>query len=130
MLQLDHDNDGVIPLNELRATLANAATNTGVPPNVIEYITDLADKNHDGVLNFSEFMALVRTHELTLLYPNLNRVMRSAAFVVVPRSERPVVMRTYLEEYKCCPPPFMMPLLSLVEVLHALFFRGKNCRHY
>lgn len=124
VIQLDHDNDGTIPLHELRATLADAAINTHIPSNVIDYITALADKNNDGVLNFAEFMALVRTHELTLLYPNLNRAMKSAAFVVVPRSERSTVMRTYLEEYKCCPPPLMMPLLSLVEVLRpALLFK-------
>lgn len=105
-------------MHELRETLTNVAFQTGIPSEIIEKIIKMADKDQNGVLDFQEFMTLVRTRELALLYPKLNLIMRSAAFVVVPRSERQVVMRTYLEEYKCCPPPFMMPLLSLVEVIN------------
>lgn len=61
-------------------------------------------------------MSLVRTHELAVLYPKLNMMMRTAAFVVVPRNERTDVVKSGIEDYKCCPPPILMPLLSLVEV--------------
>lgn len=63
-------------------------------------------------------MTLVRTHELTKLYPKLSMMMRTAAYVVVPRKERANVVKTGVEAYKCCPPPIIMPLLSLIEVLY------------
>ena len=73
--------------------------------------------NWNRVLDFPEFMSLVRTHELAVLYPKLNMMMRTAAFVVVPRNERTDVVKSGIEDYKCCPPPILMPLLSLIEVL-------------
>lgn len=76
----------------------------------------MADRDRNGVLDFREFMALVRTHDLAILYPKLNMMMRTAAYVVVPRGERNDVVKSGLEEYKCCPPPILMPLLSLIEV--------------
>lgn len=76
----------------------------------------MADRDRNGVLDFREFMTLVRTHDLAILYPKLNMMMRTAAYVVVPRGERNDVVKSGLEEYKCCPPPLLMPLLSLIEV--------------
>lgn len=61
-------------------------------------------------------MTLIKNHELAKLYPKFNMMMKTAAYVVVPRSERLNVLKTGLEEYKCCPPPILMPLLSLIEV--------------
>lgn len=75
-----------------------------------------ADYNQNGALDFHEFMNLVKTHELTLLYPNLNQMNGDAACIAAPRNVRRDVVQCGLEEYKCCPPPFIMPLLSLLEV--------------
>lgn len=115
--QFDHDHDGQIPLGELRAHLTNAAAESSIPPSVIDKIIRRADADQNGVLDFPEFMSMVQTHELALLYPNLNRMMKAAAFIAVPRNERLDVMHSGLETYKCCPPPIIMPLLSLVEVI-------------
>jgi len=81
----------------------------------------MADRDRNGVLDFREFMTLVRTHDLGVLYPKLNMMMRTAAYVVVPRGERTNVVKSGLEEYKCCPPPLLMPLLSLIEVNNPTF---------
>lgn len=113
--RLDHDHDGEIPLGEIRALLNNVAESS-IPPKVIDEIIKRADYDHNGVLDFPEFMSLVRTHELAVLYPKLNMMMRTAAFVVVPRNERTDVVKSGIEDYKCCPPPILMPLLSLIEV--------------
>lgn len=83
---------------------------------MINEIVWMADRDRNGVLDFREFMTLVRTHDLGVLYPKLNMMMRTAAYVVVPRGERTNVVKSGLEEYKCCPPPVLMPLLSLIEV--------------
>lgn len=113
--RLDHDHDGEIPNAELR-TLLNNVAESSIPPSVIDEIIKRADYDHNGVLDFPEFMSLVRTHELAVLYPKLNILMRTAAFVVVPRNERTDVVKSGIEDYKCCPPPILMPLLSLVEL--------------
>lgn len=83
---------------------------------MIDEIIWRADRDRNGVLDFREFMTLVRTHELAKLYPKLSMMMRTAAYVVVPRKERSAVVKSGVEEYKCCPPPIIMPLLSLIEV--------------
>lgn len=84
---------------------------------MIDEIVWRADRDRNGVLDFREFMTLVKNHELAVLYPKLSMMMKTAAYVVVPRSERSNVLKTGLEEYKCCPPPILMPLLSLIEVI-------------
>ena len=93
---------------------------SSIPPAVIDEIIWRADRDRNGVLDFREFMSLVRTHELAILYPKLNMMMRTAAYMVVPRRERTNVVKTGLEQYKCCPPPILMPLLSLIEVMSLL----------
>lgn len=114
--RFDHDHDGEIPLGELRTILASAAADSSIPTTCINEIVRRADYDQNGVLDFHEFMNMVKTHELALLYPKLNKMFRAAAFIAVPRNERLDVVQSGLEEYKCCPPPFVMPLLSLIEV--------------
>ncbi|XP_046647042.1 rhomboid-related protein 2-like [Daphnia pulicaria] len=112
--QFDQDHDGAIPLGELASLLRRA--DSTIPASVINEIVWMADRDRNGVLDFREFMTLVRTHDLGVLYPKLNMMMRTAAYVVVPRGERTNVVKSGLEEYKCCPPPVLMPLLSLIEL--------------
>ena len=75
-----------------------------------------ADTDHNGVLDFDEFMDLIQSHELGVLQPRLHSILKAAAFTVVPQKERAAVIHSGLVEYKCCPPPLLMPILSLVEV--------------
>ena len=96
--------------------MLKSVSDSTIPPSVVDEIIVRADTDNNGVLDFPEFMSLVKTAELALLYPRLNKMMRTVAFIAVPRSERNDVVASGLEEYKCCPPPFLMPLLSLVEV--------------
>ena len=103
-------------MGELRTILPNAAADSSIPTTCINEIVRRADYDQNGVLDFHEFMNMVKTHELALLYPNLNKMFRAAAFIAVPRNERLDVVQSGLEEYKCCPPPFIMPLLSIIEV--------------
>jgi len=74
----------------------------------------------NGIIDFPEFMDLVRSHELGAMKPTFHRLLKTAAFAVVPRSQRPQVILTQLEDahesYSCCPPPLLMPLLSAIEL--------------
>jgi len=113
--RFDTDNDGAIPLSELHSLL-NSVSDSTVPSKVINEITRRADRDNNGVLDFEEFMDLIQSHELGVLQPRLHSILRAAAFTVVPQKERAAVIRSGLEEYKCCPPPLLMPILSLVEI--------------
>ena len=61
-----------------------------------------------------EFVNLVRSHELGALQPKVHFLLRSAAFTVVPTTQRPQFIATHLqntqETYSCCPPPLLMPI--------------------
>ena len=94
----------------------NSVSDSTIPSKVINEITRRADRDNNGVLDFEEFMDLIQSHELGVLQPRLHSILRAAAFTVVPQKERAAVIRSGLEEYKCCPPPLLMPILSLVEV--------------
>ena len=126
-MQFDENHDGAIPLGELR-TMLSRVSDSSIPPDVLDEITWRADRDGNGVLDFQEFMDLVQCHELGVLKPSLHRVFKAAAFTVVPRSERAAVIRSGLEEYNCCPPPLLMPILSLIEVCiyHSQTYQNKN----
>ncbi len=103
-------------MGELRTILPSAAADSSIPTTCINEIVRRADYDQNGVLDFHEFMNMVKTHELTLLYPNLNQMNGDDACIAAPRNVRRDVVQCGLEVYKCCPPPFIMPLLSLLEV--------------
>jgi len=113
--RFDVDHDGTIPLGELRSLL-NSVSDSRIPPIVLNEIMRRADTDHNGVLDFDEFMDLIQSHELGVLQPRLHSILKAAAFTVVPQKERAAVIHSGLVEYKCCPPPLLMPILSLVEL--------------
>jgi len=113
--RFDVNNTGAIPLGELRSLL-NSVSDSTIPTTVLNEITRRADRDNNGVLDFEEFMDLIQSHELGVLQPRLHGILKAAAFTVVPQNERAAVIRSGLEEYKCCPPPLLMPILSLVEI--------------
>ena len=139
MEQFDHDHDGEIPLSELSNALNSVSAN-GIPAEVVNELAWRADRDHNGVLDFDglyfyiiknicyvlmlfvslEFMNLVRSHELGALQPKFHFLLKSAAFTVVPRTQRPQFIATHLQDaqetYSCCPPPLLMPILSMAEL--------------
>ncbi|KJH43022.1 peptidase, S54 family [Dictyocaulus viviparus] len=68
------------------------------------------DTNGDRLIDFAEFctlMSRVKRHRL------LHLMFRAAQFVV-PRSKR-VEPFSYLQKYRCCPPPIFMAIISLIQ---------------
>nr|XP_045612569.1 uncharacterized protein LOC123767106 isoform X2 [Procambarus clarkii] len=72
-----------------------------------------ADANRDGYIEYKEFLRFVTT--TTTAYRG-STVLRRGALGVLPRSERTLAKRRYLEECSCCPPPLFMLLITVAEV--------------
>lgn len=125
--RLDVDNDGRIPAVELRERLAANAQNIGLSPDQLRSMVDWADKNRDHHIDYSEFSLLVRngrnaTRKSTfpvqitsIRRETMTHAMLRAGQMVVPRGQREEKF-SYLEQYTCCPPPFAMIVLSVIEV--------------
>lgn len=54
--------------------------------------------------------------------PRLHRLVRYAAFAVVPRSQRRSIIRKYLDEYNCMPPPLFIILISILEIAFFIYY--------
>ncbi|XP_071524961.1 rhomboid-related protein 1-like [Panulirus ornatus] len=55
-------------------------------------------------------------------YSRSREVLNKAALSVVPRQERTVEKRTYLQEYKCCPPALFMITATLIEIAVFIYY--------
>ena len=58
----------------------------------------------------------VKDHVLRRRHPDLHRLLSFASKVVVPQKSRREAVNIKVEEFRCCPPPLLFILLSLVEV--------------
>lgn len=115
----DSDGDGLIPLAKFKTILHEGRSpelNTDLPKEVIEEILQRADWDNDENLSYEEFLRMVHAMELGVARPMFQRLVRFAAFTVVPQKQRAMTVRYYMEEYKCCPPPLFMIIASLVEI--------------
>ena len=54
--------------------------------------------------------------------PRLHRLIRYAALAVVPKSARQSVIRRYLEEYNCMPPPIFILTISIIEIALFIYY--------
>ncbi|GFT41716.1 rhomboid-related protein 3 [Nephila pilipes] len=113
----DSDKDGTIPLRYLKSILKSGGDlRHDFPDEVIEEILEWADINHDGLLSYDEFLRMVHARELGEARPRFQRIVRFAALAVVPKNQRAITVRRYIEEYNCYPPPIFLLLISLIEV--------------
>ncbi|XP_064114680.1 rhomboid-related protein 1-like [Macrobrachium nipponense] len=78
-----------------------------------------ADINRDGFLEYEEFLRFVM---LSNAARNRSTALRRGALAVVPRTERTLETRRYIEEYSCCPPPFCMLAITLVELAIFIYY--------
>ncbi|XP_042213555.1 rhomboid-related protein 1-like isoform X2 [Homarus americanus] len=77
------------------------------------------DSNRDGYVEYEEFLRFVRVKSAA------NRgstILRRGALGVLPRGERTLEKRRYIEEYSCCPPPLFMILITLAEIITFIFY--------
>ncbi|XP_076344401.1 rhomboid-related protein 2-like isoform X2 [Tachypleus tridentatus] len=114
----DSDNDGWIPLDELKVLLQSDASEIGddFPEGVLDEILERADWDNNRMLSYKEFLQMVHTMELGSARPKFQRLVKILAMTVVPKSERATTVRKYLQQYSCMPPPLFMIIASLGEL--------------
>ncbi|XP_068228946.1 rhomboid-related protein 1-like isoform X2 [Palaemon carinicauda] len=78
-----------------------------------------ADINQDGFLEYEEFLRFVK---LSNAARTRSTVLRRGALAVIPRAERTLETRRYIEEYSCCPPPLCMLVITLVELVMFIYY--------
>ncbi|KAM7312240.1 rhomboid-related protein 2 [Ixodes scapularis] len=120
----DHDDDGQIPLDEILQLLHehNQELEHDMPPSVLQEIVERADWDSNRMLSFEEFTRMVHAHELGEHRPRFQRLVHYAAMAVVPSRQRATVVRKYLDEYSCKPPPMFILLISLLEVATFIYY--------
>ncbi|WKY00243.1 hypothetical protein Q1695_014805 [Nippostrongylus brasiliensis] len=107
----DLDHDGFIPTTDLKRSVRESAYSFGFNPNEIDEMIMNIDRNGDKLIDFAEFCTLMsRVKRQRLLH-----MMFRAAQLVVPRSKRTEPFN-YLQKYKCCPPPVVMLIVSIIQV--------------
>lgn len=115
--QCDLNGNGVVTVRELRDALTAANSGGRIPQSVIDRIARSADTNGDQIISYNEFLELVNrdaemAENMGFVSP-LQQLLMNISKVMLPRSRRP----EYMKQYSCCPPPFLMVLVSIVEMV-------------
>ncbi|KAB0791261.1 hypothetical protein PPYR_03061 [Photinus pyralis] len=109
----DADRDGYISVKELDQLIESQDYERDIPSHVVRKIHALADKNHDGVLDFNEFVQMIQSSTLRPLFGNL---MDSYVAMMVPQKsfqER----QELTDKARYCPPPLGMVIISILEIV-------------
>uniref|UniRef100_A0A0N5AXS1 Rhomboid protease n=1 Tax=Syphacia muris TaxID=451379 RepID=A0A0N5AXS1_9BILA len=117
--ELDDDGDGTIPLSKVRNLLSENSRQVDLKDAQIVALLKEADKNHDNVLDLTEFMLLITSSKAQ--DSRKKRILYRIADTVIARTERPFV-HTYIDEYSCLPPPLFIILISLAQVFVFLYY--------
>ncbi|CAG0884800.1 unnamed protein product [Darwinula stevensoni] len=112
----DRDQDGKVPCSEFRHLITSTPLSEQLPAEVLADIVEAADRDQNGYIDFDEFLDMVMAAEIGDSRPIFRRIIRYAAFTVIPRGKRQKTVRRYMNEYSCLPPPLFMILISLVEL--------------
>ncbi|XP_053207442.1 rhomboid-related protein 2-like [Panonychus citri] len=120
----DTDGNGRIPIGAFRRRImeANERLEEDIPREVLDEIIERVEWDHDGYISYSEFISMVKSREMGAHRPRLHRLIRYAAIAVVPKSQRQSVIRRYIEEYNCSPPPLFLMLISIVEIAVFIYY--------
>ncbi|XP_017782023.1 PREDICTED: rhomboid-related protein 2-like [Nicrophorus vespilloides] len=117
----DVNNDGRINIRELRDMIRSTAYEQGIPRHVIRAIHKSADVNMDGELDFQEFLYMVNNPDNELFFTKVQEKYSQYVKFLVPKRRRVLEETTvdgrYEDQYKCCPPPVIMILISLIEII-------------
>lgn len=120
----DPHKTGHISIQEFKRILqeSNSHLSEDISPELLDKLIHNADILKDGVITYDEFLQLVQTTELGMERPRLHRLIRYAAMAVVPKSARQSVIRRYLEEYSCLPPPVFIIIISIIEIAFFIYY--------
>ncbi|VDM48090.1 unnamed protein product [Toxocara canis] len=111
--QLDSDGDGTVALSEVRHLLSENRRQIGLSDQQILTLLDRADADHNGVLDLAEFSLLITSARAQP--SKAKRALYNVADSVIAKSERPTV-HSYLDAYKCLPPPIFIIAISLAQI--------------
>ena len=86
--QFDLDHDGYIPTNELKKAIRESTFSFGLDTEEIEKMTEDIDRNHDHLIDFSEFCILVSFLHIVLKTIKIVRYYKSDLFFKMSRAKR------------------------------------------
>lgn len=115
----DPDKTRRIPMGVMRERILFTEEADGMPNALVIQLLQKADANHDGYIEYEEFL---RLNDSVVEYSKARHTLNRAALSVVPRSERTLKKRVYLQEYSCCPPPLFMITAMIVEVIVFIYY--------
>ncbi|XP_042219677.1 rhomboid-related protein 2-like isoform X2 [Homarus americanus] len=108
-----------IPLTVIKERLLQTKEADDMPNGLVLQLLRQADRNHDGYITYEEFMQYA---ESSSKHSSARETFNRATLSVVPRGERTVEKRSYLQEYKCCPPALFMITASLIEIAVFVYY--------
>ncbi|KAK6640671.1 hypothetical protein RUM44_012368 [Polyplax serrata] len=124
--RFDKNGDGRISFKELKVRLKEY--NNDIPANTIRTILRKADANEDGFLDLNEFLTIVKSSREVrgLFSQSVDKWVQTVC--VVPRREvspeyfgHDVTDAEYEDHYTCCPPPFFMILITILEMVAYIY---------
>lgn len=120
----DLDHDGEIPLEDILQFLhdKNEELEHDIPASVLEEIVERADWDSNRKLSYEEFKRMIHAYDLGEHRPRFLRLVRYAAMAVVPKKQRATVVRRYIDEYSCMPPPLFVIVVSLIELAVFIYY--------
>ncbi|XP_023326648.1 protein rhomboid [Eurytemora carolleeae] len=114
-LEADGRHDGRIPVSRFQAILeGDPIWKESVPQTLKDRIIKEVDINQDGVIDYEEFLLLVRGKHLglgTRRRRAFRQLLRETVEFIIPYKY------TYQNEYKCSPPPLFMLCLSFLQTV-------------
>ncbi|KAJ3651114.1 hypothetical protein Zmor_017172 [Zophobas morio] len=117
----DIDHDGFITIQELQTMIRrNSLTEDPIPSHVVRKIHQIADADHDGRLNYIEFVNMINDPKFRSIF---GRYVTKYVNFVVPRKklgvwdDEPDLQTLYEDEYSCCPPRLGMIIISVIEII-------------
>uniref|UniRef100_A0AC34QM51 EF-hand domain-containing protein n=2 Tax=Panagrolaimus sp. JU765 TaxID=591449 RepID=A0AC34QM51_9BILA len=113
----DKDNDGKIPVKEMRRAVAKNKHFFKIDKDQVKEIVDNCDRNNDKMIDFPEFCELM----LTAKHQRLKRMAVYMGNAVLPKS-RQAEATNYLVEYTCWPPPLFIINISIIEIAFYLYY--------
>lgn len=118
-LESDGKMDGKIPLDRFAAILeGDPVWKESVPQSLKQKILQEVDLNDDGVIDYSEFLTLVKGRHLGLGSKRrkaFRQLLKETVEFLVPYKY------TYQNQYSCSPPPLFMLMVSLLQAAIFVF---------
>ncbi|CAH1382697.1 hypothetical protein MTP99_006680 [Tenebrio molitor] len=122
----DADGDGFITTPELQRMIRRSISTTEgppPPPEVVRRIHQVADTDHDGRLNYQEFVAMINNPRFKDIF---GRYVTKYVNFIVPRKKLGSYdvpdgqEQLYEDQYTCWPPRVGMIIISIIELIFFL----------